>query len=129
MNARVFLLVLVIVTFMAVWDADRPAAAPGSVGLARSVQAAASQPSINPGLIPLPTDLKSGTWQVFNHDGDTIRITIDGTGRDSTAASAEANSRETVEKQLWIVTGNDGIRWCFVKEQAKTVGQADGTRQ
>lgn len=129
MNARVFLLVLVIVTFMAVWDADRPAAAPGSVGLARSVQAAASQPSINPGLIPLPTDLKSGTWQVFNHDGDTIRITIDGTGRNSTAVSGDGNIPETVEKQLWIVTGNDGTRWCFVKQQANAVRQADATRQ
>ncbi len=129
MNARVFLLVLVTATFMAVWDADRPAASPGSVGLVRSLQAATSQPSRNPGLIPLPANLQSGTWQVFNHDGDTIRITIDGRKDDSIAASAEEKIPETVEKQLWIVTGNDGIRWCFVKEQAKTVRQADATRQ
>ena len=129
MNARVFLLVLVTATFMAVWDADRPAASPGSVGLVRSLQAATSQPSRNPGLIPLPANLQSGTWQVFNHDGDTFRITIERRKGDWIAASAEANIQETVEKQLFIMTGGDGVRWCFVKEPATTVRQADATRQ
>ena len=54
---------------------------------------------------------------------------LNGRKGDSIAASAEANIPETVEKQLCIVTGGDGIRWCFVKEQAKTVRQADATQQ
>ena len=129
MNARVFLLVLVTATFMAVWDADRPIATPGAVGRVRSHQAAVSETQTNPGLIPLPTDLQSGTWQVFNHDGDTFRITIERRKGDWIAASAEANIQETVEKQLFIMTGGDGIRWCFVKEPATTVRQADATQQ
>ena len=62
MNARVFLLVLVTATFMAVWDADRPVAAPGAVGRVRSLQAAMSEPQTNPGLIPLAN--RSAVWNM-----------------------------------------------------------------
>ena len=125
MNARVFLLVMVTATFMAVWDADRPVAAPGAVGRVRSHQAAVSESQTTPGFIPVPTDLQSGTWQVFNHDGATFRITIEGLSDDSTAAPTELNNQATVEKQLWVTTGGEGIRWCFVKEQVQaTVHQA-----
>ena len=147
MNARVFLLVLVTAAFMAIWDADRPtelrqvvvslkdASATASVGSACTKApvaniAANSVPqndsvlrsaNVNDEkLIPLPMGLPTGTWHAFNHEGDTIRITIE--RRPIAPGSPVSDVTPTVETAAnsCVITGSDGVRWCFVKEATAT---------
>ena len=125
MNARVFLLILVTGAFMAVWDADRPTAATNSVADVQSLHQALTQSSNDIPVIPLPTGLQSGTWQVFNHDGDTFRITIEGrTVRGGQTADIQRNN-----EQIRVVTGSDGTRWCFIKNPLETASNNVAIRQ
>jgi len=144
MNARVFLLVLVTAAFMAIWDADRPtelrqvvAGSNGTAATASLSNVRAKVPAADVAtdsvsqkdadlslisandekLIPLPKGLASGTWHVFNHEGDSVHITIE---RDSGPHhSPDSNATPPIETSAnsCIVTGSDGVRWCFVKEE------------
>lgn len=53
MNARVFLLALVIAAFMAIWDADRPVAGRTAVAQSRMRDAAAAYPNAAADSLPL----------------------------------------------------------------------------
>jgi hypothetical protein len=127
MNARVFLLALVTAVFMAIWDADRPVTARTRVAQSEMQETAATDPGFKVGiheaLIPLPTNLQPGTWQVISRDGDTFRITIE--RRDSLSGSTptEALASENSEKRFCVITAPDGIRWCFIKEHPKTAAK------
>ncbi len=150
MNARVFLLVLVTAAFMAIWDADRPtelrlvvaqshdAAAMASVGGTRAKASVANDANVatnsvpqkdaalppaninDEKLIPLPRELPPGTWRAFNHEGDSIRITIE--RRTIPPHSPISNTTTTLETAAnsCVITGSDGVRWCFVKEENAT---------
>lgn len=145
MNARVFLLVLVNAAFMAIWDADRPTELRQVVAQSNAASATSSvenshasapvenaaalvgdenvaplpQASVHDEtLIPLPKCLPTGTWHAFNHEGDTIRITIE--RRSIPPRPVVADAAPTMEKssESCVITGSDGVRWCFVKEDA-----------
>ncbi|MCA9011389.1 MAG: hypothetical protein KDB01_16670 [Planctomycetaceae bacterium] len=115
MNARVFLLILVTGAFMAVWDADRPTTT-SSVAKMQSHQPSLTPTSDAVPVIPLPTGLQAGTWQVFNHDGDTFRITVEG----RTTSVRRTPPSQVEDEQICVVTASDGIRWCFVKNPIAT---------
>ncbi len=116
MNARVFLLILVTGAFMAVWDADRPTAATNSVATVKSHHQLLTRSSNGVPVIPLPTGLQSGTWQVFNHDGDTFRITVEG----RKVQGVKTADNQSNNEQICVVTGTDGIRWCFIRNPIET---------
>lgn len=143
MNARVFLLVLVTAAFMAIWDADRPteprqivagehnATAGTSAGnafaksSASNVATDSSSQKIVDQLtasvmaeksIPLPKELKTGTWHAFNHEGDNLRITIESLPNPSRSPNSNAMTVTESSADSCVVTGSDGVRWCFVKE-------------
>lgn len=147
MNARVFLLVLVTVAFMAIWNADRPTELRQVVARSHDATATSSAESTcakvpvadiatdsavqkndalppaasnDEKLIPLPKGLPTGTWHAFNHEGDTIRITIE--RRPMPPRSPISNVTPTIETAAnsCVVTGSDGVRWCFVKEENAT---------
>ena len=145
MNARVFLLVLVTAVFMAIWDADRPtelqhvvaqssdATATASVGrstvegsAAKVATNAVSQadPALPPAsandekLIPLPKGLATGTWHAFNHAGDSIRITIELLPASSPSPMSNVAATKSTAANTCVITGSDGVHWCFVKEEA-----------
>ncbi len=147
MNARVFLLLLVTTAFMAIWDADCPtelrqvvarsndAKATASVGStcvkAAVANVAADTVSRNDAvlplasandekLVPLPQGLPRGTWHAFNHEGDTIRITIE--RRSIPPRSPLFNVRPSTKSSAdsCVITGSDGVLWCFVKEEIPT---------
>lgn len=145
MNARVFLLVLVTAGFMALWDADRPAEThiavarsgnfpgiestdpPSRQSLPKTALQLWKRPdSVNllqnsaehSAMIPLPNNLQSGTWHAFNHDGDSLRITIERTGSQSCAAKPQAAGLlpEKPWETFCVITGDAGVRWCFIKQ-------------
>jgi hypothetical protein len=148
MNARVFLLVLVTAAFMAIWDADRPAElrqvvaqstdatatplsgiddirVPAAAATAKGSQSGklVFVPPISANeekLVPLPMGLPTGTWQAFNHDGDTIRITIERSMPSRRSGSNVTRTTETAANSC-VITGTNGVRWCFVKEKDATV--------
>lgn len=125
MNARVFLLILVTGAFMAVWDADRPTPTTSVVAKVQSHNQTFTRSSDGFPVIPLPIGLQSGTWQVFNHDGDTFRITVEG----QTTGGGRASHSESQDEQICVVTASDGIRWCFVKNPIETAMEnADSPR-
>ena len=79
MNARVFLLVLVTAAFMAVWDADRPAATqPAMTSKQKQMNdvqpnqgaVATSATVTRVALILAPKVLQSETWQAISGNGD-----------------------------------------------------------
>ncbi len=144
MNARVFLLVLVTAAFMAIWDADRPtelrqlvagehdATASTSVGSGfakssapnvatdSSSQKVVDQPTASvtaEKLIPLPTELTTGKWHAFNHKGDNIRITIESLSNPSRSPNLHVTPVTDNSADSCVVTGSDGVRWCFMKEK------------
>ena len=144
MNARVFLLVLVTAAFMAIWDADRPtelrqvvAGSNGTTTTASSPNAGAKVPTMDVAtdsasqknvdqllisasdekLIPLPTGLASGLWHVFNHEGDSIHITIERHAGPHRSPNSTATPAKETSANICVVTGSDGMRWCFVKEE------------
>ena len=121
MNARVFLLILVTGAFMAVWDADRPTAA-NSVAIVQSHHQLLTRSSDTVPVIPLPAGLQSGTWQVFNHDGDTFRITVEGT----TVRGVTTADNQSSNEQICVVTATDGIRWCFIRKPIETALEKAG---
>jgi hypothetical protein len=145
MNARVFLLVLVTAAFMAIWDADRPteprqivagehdATASTSVGSAfakssapnvatdSSSQKVVDQPTASvmaEKLIPLPRELTTGTWHAFNHEGDNFRITIESLPNPSRSPNSNATPGTESSADSCVVTGSDGVRWCFVRDES-----------
>jgi hypothetical protein len=145
MNARVFLLVLVTAAFMAIWDADRPTelrqvvARSDAANATTSVENShASTPVENAAkrngdeniaaipqttvhdetLIPLPKCLPTGTWHAFNHEGDTIRITIERRSIPPRVTVSNAVPTTETSSESCVITGSDGVRWCFVKEDA-----------
>ncbi len=149
MNARVFLLVLVTAAFMAVWDADRPpesrqvvarsnhATTTASTGKSACDKAPAiegtstntdsTQGTVLPQtladddkLIPLPMNLHTGTWHAFNHEGDSIRITIERSSIPRRAAISNVKQSPETSTDTCVITGSDGVRWCFVKDQTPT---------
>lgn len=146
MNARVFLLVLVTAAFMAVWDADRPAETRNPVavwGVCSGTEFLAAQsehqtpattawqpwmkhvnaklrqnPTEHSELIPLPKNLQSGEWHAFSHDGAMIQITIQRNGSPSCAptSKADVHQPEISSGKSCVITGDDGVRWCFIKQ-------------
>jgi hypothetical protein len=125
MNARVFLLALVTAAFMAVWDADRPNVVQAVVNHPRSFHdTLAKLPKIS-SLIPLPQGMQSGTWHVFNHDGDTLQITVDRRSCEPIQSSDDATRHSEADEQICIVTAVNGIRWCFVKVTPQVAHRAD----
>ncbi len=120
MNARVFLLVLVTGAFMAVWDADCPTSASSGIAEVRPYHNALSPSQIRPAVIPLPIALPSGTWQVFNHDGDTFRITIEG----RTPGRKTDTVTQSKQEHICVVTGTDGIRWCLIQDSVEVTLEA-----
>ena len=125
MNARVFLLVLVTAAFMAVWDADRPAKNSVATNQAGLPHAAASTSQRIASLIPLPHDLQSGTWHVFNYEGDTFHITVEHRSGKLSRPSGIASIEPKPENRVCVVTAADGIRWCFIKQQPQTAQQTE----
>ena len=125
MNARVFLLVLVTAAFMAVWDADRPAKNSVATHQAGLPHAAASTSQRIASLIPLPHDLQSGTWHVFNYEGDTFHITVEHRSGKLSRPSGIASIEPKLENRVCVVTAADGIRWCFIKQQPQTAQQTE----
>jgi len=125
MNARVFLLALFTAAFMAVWDADRPAKSPVATNQAGLQHAAASVSQDTASLIPLPHDLQSGTWHVFNHDGDTFHITVQHRSSKPSRPCKVALMEPETEKRICVVTAADGIRWCFIKQQPRTAQKSE----
>ncbi len=124
MNARVFLLILVTGAFMAVWDADRPNLATSTLAMATAHDHSLQQISAIT-LIPLPTGLQSGTWQVFNHNGDTFRITVEG----QTNNGQKRVHCPGIHQQICVVTGSDGIRWCFVRNSIEVARENEACPQ
>lgn len=148
MNARVFLLLLVTAAFMAIWDADRPTelrqvvarshdatTATASAGSTRAKTPVANVatdsvsqkddglPLANGNdekLIPLPQALPTGTWHAFNHEGDTIRITIERRPIPPRSPISNATPAMETAANSCVITGTDGVRWCFVKEENAT---------
>ncbi len=146
MNARVFLLLLVTAAFMAIWDADRPSElrqivarskVPG-VSVSAAVESARIQAPVahaltdvigekdgaplkananEDALIPLPKGLLTGTWHAFNHQGDTIRITIERETISARSPKSDVPPTFETEANSCVITGSDGVRWCFIKEE------------
>ena len=130
MNARVFLLVLVTAAFMAVWDADRPAKNSVATNQAGLPHAAVSHAAVSASqkiasLIPLPHDLQSGTWHVFNYEGDTFHITVEHRSGKLSRPSGIASIEPKPENRVCVVTAADGIRWCFIKQPPQTAQQTE----
>ena len=78
MNARVFLLALVTIAFMAIWDADHPVAARAALAQSKfQNDGVPTAGATHDALIPPAKYLQPGTWQAISLDGDTLRITIE----------------------------------------------------
>lgn len=148
MNARVFLLMLVTAAFMGIWDADRPAETlvrvsrsnhpPAASAVMKSSRITSFQLDMSTTnsssvhgtvvtrspasetLIPMPKGLQSGTWHAFNHEGDTMRITIERNSAESHSVFSDEQSSSVSSNEACVITGMDGVRWCFVKEQSTT---------
>jgi len=134
MNVRVSAILLTAAIFMAVWDADQKGITKDRQRIARARAAAAEVASVAPQksvgqavpvvvstaaaevrgtdvrlsaderLIPLPSRLAAGVWLVVDETGVQRRITVH-TGPETGA-----------EHNFCIVTGEQGQRWCFVRE-------------
>jgi hypothetical protein len=138
MNARVFLVVLLTATFMAVWDADQKAM---NAALARKQQSSdrlnhvavtRNQPRLDKVknlpdrrfavgakghdtsdcFIPVPRNLATGTWNAIAESGEIYTITI---GRTSAAGFSSVAADESLEECFTLSNSACGDRWCFVR--------------
>ena len=101
MNARVFLLALVTIAFMAIWDADHPVAARATLAQSKfQNDGVPTAGATHDALIPPAKYLQPGTWQAISLDGDTFRITIERNKSLTDSTSTDPLRSEDPKKNL-----------------------------